>query len=760
MPRWKENSSLCQPCQRLLGGLSDPFVPGSGYGSQEYLRENYRLHHPDHLSFRQSVDSRCHLCYLISVEADRAGIDSESLVDVIFLCAALEGRDDGRRVLEFQVHRSGILRGRVNRRIFSLYMDLFPTPLSSALKADVGEEGQYDAPYSESDKVLCFSNLTIDLVSTTRSHKAMELMRQWLADCLGNHPECRNTELPETYRPTRLIHVGKEDDKRVHLEVSESPDGFEERYATLSHRWGEREHPKLTLIKLTTENESRLRTGIGLEELPNTFRDAVEVTRSLGLEYLWIDSMCIFQDSDAKDPNSDWRKESVKMGGIYDNCVLNLAATVSEDSDGGLFRDRDILMTKELKMMIHWPPYPVHNRPIDSVLHPELFICIKSSLWRDNVDNTPLNTRAWVIQERTLAPRLVQFGQDQLYWECKRKQACESAPLGLRISRHKFIKTRILAALDDITEISGPIGPPHTTSSEQAKAVQLSWIQCVTNYSLCQITREKDLLIAMSGIAKAFEGRLNDKYLAGILRSQFHVDLLWHTTSKKHIFSNQLESNLASPYSPKSRQSEILGRDLASSYRPRRLTSDRCSWRAPSWSWASIKGAVTWEETFRLNHQHLYMMELLDYYIEPIGTDSTGELLDAWMKVNATFLPIEWPLTSSSEYDYEGQPYITLVDTLDYNLDIAWDEYEPPTHILRSSVKAMPVLAMSSFEEGGNRSTVWYGLILDSSSTNHRAVAGHSRIGYFTMTLGYQNQRAMLMQLKATNLLPEEVLLI
>lgn len=181
------------------------------------------------------------------------------------------------------------------------------------------------------------------------------------------------------------------------------------------------------------------------------------------------------------------------------------------------------------------------------------------------------------MQERTLAPRLVQFGQDQLYWECKRLQACGSAPSGLQISRHRFINTRILTVLDNTVEMLGPVDASLATPTKQinaTKVVQLSWIQCVTNYSLCQISREKDVLIAMSGIAKAF--------------------------------------------------------------------SDTFRWRAPSWSWASIKGAVTWEDSFRLNYHHLHMIKLMEDYVEPVGSDSTGELFDAWIKLKAIIFPVVW----------------------------------------------------------------------------------------------------------------------
>ncbi|KXH27604.1 hypothetical protein CSAL01_00771 [Colletotrichum salicis] len=66
------------------------------------------------------------------------------------------------------------------------------------------------------------------------------------------------------------------------------------------------------------------RAGIQVGPLPKTYRDTISILKRLGLRYLWIDSLCIIQDS-----VDDWRKESITMAEVYRNGVINIAATAA-----------------------------------------------------------------------------------------------------------------------------------------------------------------------------------------------------------------------------------------------------------------------------------------------------------------------------------------------------------------------------------------------------------------------------------------------
>jgi hypothetical protein len=117
------------------------------------------------------------------------------------------------------------------------------------------------------------------------------------------------------------------------------------------------------------------------------------------------------------------------MWEIYTYSFLNLAATASSDGTGGLFRVRDPLSAKLLKAKATW-----------TGLQPGDYYCLDYFDWNREIDESPLIARAWVMQERLLAPRVLHFGRDQLYWECAVFDASETFPEGLPNTRRARFK--------------------------------------------------------------------------------------------------------------------------------------------------------------------------------------------------------------------------------------------------------------------------------------------------------------------------------
>lgn len=93
-------------------------------------------------------------------------------------------------------------------------------------------------------------------------------------------------------------------------------------YAALSHCWG-----SVQPLTLNTSTAQQLYSGISIETFPRTFQNALWVTHKLNLPYLWIDSLCIIQDS-----NDDWVRGSARMCDVYRNTYLTIAATKSKNS--------------------------------------------------------------------------------------------------------------------------------------------------------------------------------------------------------------------------------------------------------------------------------------------------------------------------------------------------------------------------------------------------------------------------------------------
>jgi len=102
-------------------------------------------------------------------------------------------------------------------------------------------------------------------------------------------------------------------------------------YLTLSYCWGGD-----VKSKLTRKTYDAMKGGIDVQRLPPNFRDAIRLTRALGYQYIWIDSLCIIQDD-----QDDWAQESVLIIKVYAHARCTLSATASRTSHGGCIRERE-----------------------------------------------------------------------------------------------------------------------------------------------------------------------------------------------------------------------------------------------------------------------------------------------------------------------------------------------------------------------------------------------------------------------------------
>lgn len=178
-------------------------------------------------------------------------------------------------------------------------------------------------------------------------------MSDWLARCIHYDHTCTSNK-SSSYVPTRLLDLGSSTSeslpKLIETAGSENfhSSGMHSKYATLSHCWGNSQ--PMTLVKT---NHTQLKEGIALELLPKTFSDVIYITKRLCVRYLWIDSLCIFQDSP-----EDWIKESVKMRDVYSDGHFNIAATGATDGSGGLFLDRDPHKSSRTDVALRWDSLP------------------------------------------------------------------------------------------------------------------------------------------------------------------------------------------------------------------------------------------------------------------------------------------------------------------------------------------------------------------------------------------------------------------
>lgn len=155
------------------------------------------------------------------------------------------------------------------------------------------------------------------------SESCFELATYWFSQCVSKHKKACSR--PQRSRlPTRVLNVGDWGAARAVFQLTHGKHGL---WTALSYCWGI-QHP-LKTIRANLEAHCE---GISISKLPQIFRDAIIVTRQFGYRYLWIDSLCIIQDS-----SEDWNKESAKMAEIYSRAALTISADASQSAHHGMF---------------------------------------------------------------------------------------------------------------------------------------------------------------------------------------------------------------------------------------------------------------------------------------------------------------------------------------------------------------------------------------------------------------------------------------
>ena len=455
-----------------------------------------------------------------------------------------------------------------------------------------------------------------------RRSAQLRLAASWIDYCINNHGALCRVDLRAPI-PTRLIDVQAQRSGDICLIETAKQPPVDRRYIALSHCWGGL--PKLDEIKTRRRTLKGYMRKIEASILPRTFQDAIDITRHLGLRYLWIDSFCIIQDDD-----SDWEKEASLMDIVYANAYCTIAATASSDGNGGCFVPRSSTPIQE-----------EFEAPLQRTDIPAGFAPPAPSVRKKLVESGPLGERGWCFQERQLSPRVLHFTSYMLVWECRTCMATEDRPeTGLQ-PVDNFREADVNKAYDlgvgmNALRIFDPASTESTKSREPQGNIYDRWLDAVENYSARDLTSPSDRFPALSGLAKAFAGKTHDTYLAGIWRGDFHRGLLWHRSYMGSAPARTLKWSRPSEY------------------------------RAPSWSWASLEGPVNAVQLLRSeglphmqNLSNLSQLRFLDATITPTnprypyGTLSAATLrVSGRVKRAISFLP--WKRNHFHELiDYE-----------------------------------------------------------------------------------------------------------
>lgn len=215
-----------------------------------------------------------------------------------------------------------------------------------------------------------------------------EQIGSWLQECEERHERCRKPRDRDTGRviPTRLLDVRSRQERTriVNTENFSDEERKQCRYVTLSHSWGRDSNQNKTKL-LSTNQEEYTTVGVpedlieGDENGNRNFADAIEVARRLGVQYIWVDSLCIIQDS-----REDWNREAPKMHQVYRGSWCNIGAAHSEGRKGGLFKNRSEAYSGQKEAHVDWRGAKWRVVPGD--------------LWEKDLLGEVLYGRGWVFQ--------------------------------------------------------------------------------------------------------------------------------------------------------------------------------------------------------------------------------------------------------------------------------------------------------------------------------------------------------------------------
>lgn len=355
--------------------------------------------------------------------------------------------------------------------------------------------------------------------------------------------------------------------------------------------------------------EHHFRDGIPIDDLSATFRDAVLLVHHLGYRYIWIDSLCIFQDS-----LSEWKQEAKAMVNVYRHSFCNISAIAAS-----LDPARGRLLTKSKLQPRILFPFKADLKLLEGsgqeIDRPQI-----RRNWAE-IESAPLSTRGWVVQERFLAPRVLHFTESQIYWECLESTCCEADPTGelLVFTPTVYKEARLeLAKMEAVPESQRP-----SLLNSKLGGFRAQWGNVVSLYANCALTKESDRLIAMSGIAKTFQDANKDTYLAGLWKKGIHVDLTWTTNA-----SDGAEV----------RRSECY---------------------FPTWSWASVVGGYKRLSILpdKYSSFPIPLLKIVEERIvtEPQEGDPTGLLLSAELDIECMLYYYRWTTDSSELAVYSDE---------------------------------------------------------------------------------------------------------
>ncbi|KAF5707224.1 hypothetical protein FGLOB1_7055 [Fusarium globosum] len=320
-----------------------------------------------------------------------------------------------------------------------------------------------------------------DLSSAEGVEKAVALTKRWIENCSISHGKCGMEPQsldPTKTIPTRLIDVGSKD-VAVSPKIVTTNSSFEIEYLALSYAWGS-----------------------GHDFAKTTASNLVKMTKHLP----WDDLEKTSEGPDDQRHKDDWSYEAARFGQYYENSTLTIATSGAISSQQGLFLDRPAL---------EFDPQPV-TLTINKISGgtTQLEVHPASTSWELSIQNVPLLTRGWAIQERVLSKRILHFGASYLLWECSELKTTEANPNSSEPKLYGYRNEEFVSVFRNL-------------ENQQQDDLITLWYQFVEAYSGTNFSFYRDKLPALSGIVERIQSRFPQDYIAGMWESSIPQGLLW-----------------------------------------------------------------------------------------------------------------------------------------------------------------------------------------------------------------------------------------
>lgn len=262
----------------------------------------------------------------------------------------------------------------------------------------------------------CCDHLDTAGVTDHQNEDVFNNAKLWMDECSRTHDTCRPLVATDRILPTRLVDTQPEGAQDSIIRIIDSAvfaqDTKAVEYVTLSHVWSN------TTAKLTTDRLQNAQLGLQRQTLPKALESGIQAAQKLGFRYIWIDSLCIVQDSE-----TDKHVECAKMASVFRNAALTIVLDqINEDKPTTIETSSGVVLPDENS-----------NAPSSLVRKSAAQLSAASSLPVSDFVTPGFgwDTRAWALQERLLCGRLLHLCERQLYWECASLKASDTFPRGL-----------------------------------------------------------------------------------------------------------------------------------------------------------------------------------------------------------------------------------------------------------------------------------------------------------------------------------------